>query len=100
MFNSDLVRESARFLAGRVIDEAGDDARAQVERAYLAALGRPATPDEARAGAEALEGLARAWRDKIMKEAAAEPKKPKIEWMALSAFCHTLLNSAEFLYVD
>jgi Protein of unknown function (DUF1501)/Protein of unknown function (DUF1553) len=40
LWNSEPVRESARYLAGRVIDEVGEDAEKQVERVYLRALSR------------------------------------------------------------
>ena len=41
MMNSDMVRENSRYMAGRVMDAVGEDAAKQVERVYLAALGRP-----------------------------------------------------------
>ncbi|MBL8223450.1 MAG: DUF1553 domain-containing protein, partial [Bryobacterales bacterium] len=38
LMNSDLVRENARFMAGRIADAVGDQPGAQIERAYLLAL--------------------------------------------------------------
>src|SRR5207244_7447990 len=38
LMNSALMRESARYLAGRIIDAAGDDPKKQVERLYLTTL--------------------------------------------------------------
>ena len=51
--NSETVRSSSRFMAGRVIDRVGRDPEAQVERVYLAALGRPAVAR--RAGLEPID---------------------------------------------
>ncbi len=100
MFNNDLIRESARFLAGRIIDEVGADRRKQLERAYLKVLARPATPQELDAAEIAFPELTKAWTAHLQVEMAAEPTGSRAEWLALSAFCHTLFNSAEFLYVD
>ncbi len=100
MFNSDLTRESARFLAGRITDEVGADRRKQLERAYLKVLARPATPEELDNGEKALPELIKAWYERLQDDVPADPKASKAEWLALAAFCHTLFNSAEFLYVD
>ena len=34
------------------------------------------------------------------KEQPAEPVKSRARWLALGTLCHTLMNSAEFLYID
>ena len=69
-------------------------------RAYLHVLARPAKPEEIAAGERALNELMAAWRKGLENEVSAEPKSAKAQWMALATFCHTLFNSAEFLYVD
>ena len=38
MMNSEMIRKSSRYMAGRVIDTVGEDVAKQVERVYLAAL--------------------------------------------------------------
>ncbi len=100
LMNSSLARENSRYMAGRVIDEAGEDAGAQVDRAYLLALGRRATEAERGAGREAVERMAPEWEKKLKDERPAEPVKPRARWLALAALCHTLMNTAEFQYVD
>ncbi len=100
MFNSGLLRESSRYLAGRIIDEAGGDLRKQVELAYLHALARPPRGDEIDAGESLIAGATGAWRERLKHESVAEPKSGRSQWMGLAALCHTLFNSAEFLYVD
>jgi hypothetical protein len=100
MFNSGLLRESGRYLAGKIIDEAGGDLRKQVELAYLQVLARPASAGEIDAGEALIAGATRAWREHLQQESVAEPKSVRSQWMGLAALCHTLFNSAEFLYVD
>ena len=98
--NSDLVRESARFMAGRVIDAAGDDLQKQIERVYWTTLSRPPTPEEAQLAGDTLRGLTREWRTHLESEIPAEPIAAKAGWLALASLCQTYLNSAEFLYVN
>jgi len=100
LLNSDLIRESARFLAGRIIDKVGADRCKQVERAYLRILARPADREELDNAGKVLPELVKAWYERLQDEVPAEPKASKAEWLGLAAFCHTLFNSAEFLYVD
>jgi len=100
MMNSDLVLESARHMAGRIIDAAGEDPAKQVERTYLATLTRFPTPEEMAAARRTLEQMRESWRRQLENERPAEPVAHKANWLALAAFCHTMLNSAEFAYVD
>ena len=100
MMNSDLVRESSRYMAGRLIDEVGRDVEKQVERAYLTALCRPPASEEREIAGQTLRELDREWRQHLEKEVPPEPTATKAQWLALANLCHTLLNSAEFLYID
>ena len=86
--------------AGRLIDEAGDDPSKQVERLYLAAYARRPDAEEAKAALNTLAELSKAWRAKLEAERPAEPVGYQSRWMALATLCHTVFNSAEFLYVD
>jgi cytochrome c553 len=100
MFNSSLLRKSSEFIAGRIIDEEGENVLRQVERAYLSILARPPSQDELRTGEKMIADATGVWKQHFEHELTAEPKLTKARWMALASFCHTLLNSAEFLYVD
>ena len=100
MMNSEMLRANSRYLAGRVIDAVGDDPGSQVERVYLAALSRPPTVQERTSGASTLAKMREAWRRELDEKTPMEPKRMKADWLALATFCHTVLNSAEFLYVD
>ena len=100
LLNSDLLRESARYFAGRVMDAVGGDLGNQVKRVYLSAFSRGPSEEERKLGIEALQELGQAWRDHLEQEVPAEPKEMKAKWLALGTYCHTILNSPEFVYID
>ena len=100
MMNSEVLRTSSQYMAGRLIDEAGEDPVAQVERAYLTALGRLPSGEEQADAESTLAEMTKAWRRRLEEQVPMEPKATKARWLALATVCHTLLNSAEFLYVD
>jgi hypothetical protein len=98
LLNNGMVRELSRSFATRVIEEAGDDTERQVERAFQLAFSRIPDSDELRLSQQTLEDLTTAWNDSRVNE--SDEPATTAEYEALSNFCHTLLNSAEFLYVD
>ncbi len=100
LWNSEMTREASRYFAGRVIDAVGDNLGEQIERVYLLALSRHPTTSETRQGIEALTKLDGSWLEHLEEELPAEPKSPRARWLALAAFCHVILNSPEFIYVD
>jgi hypothetical protein len=71
-----------------------------VERAYLLAFARKPSAEETRAAVAALEAMGAEWVKPLEKERPAEPVATRAKWLGLATLCHTLLNSAEFLYVD
>jgi len=81
LFNGPFVNEESRHFAKRVIDEVGDDATKQVERAFLQALTRRPMPAET---AKLVEFLG----EYDSRESG------------LIALCRILYNSNEFLHVD
>src|SRR5205823_1223931 len=83
LMNNGMVQQLAEHFARRVRKEAGDDPARQIERVYLIALSRLPGEEEKRIGLEALT--------RVRQEAADK---------ALSAFCHAIVNSAAFVYVD
>jgi hypothetical protein len=99
-WNGQRVRESSRYFAGRVVDSAGEDIVSQIDRVYLAALTRLPTDQERNVATETLRQLSHEWLDYLHKNAPEEPRQAKAQWLALATFCHTILNSAEFIYVD
>ena len=100
MMNGGTVRDHARYLAGRVMDEFPGDRERQVERLYLRTLTRRATEDELESALGALDGLAGQWRGHFENENHDAPREFTGRWSALGSLAHALLSSAEFLYVD
>src|SRR6185436_9211094 len=76
LFNGEFCRQEARHLADRVVREAGPGLEDRIERAFRLTLLRAPRPEERTAAAAYLK---------------TQP---------LSDFCHVLLNTNEFLYVD
>jgi hypothetical protein len=60
-------------------------------------LNRPPTQDEQAIVSASLPKLTLAWEQEL---AAAGQEKGQAPKKALATICHTLLNSADFLYVD
>ena len=100
MMNSEILRTNSRYMAGRVIDAVGEDPEAQVARVYLTALGRPPSAEERTDGVFTLNEMTKAWSRRMEEQVPMEPKRTKARWLALATLCHTVLNSAEFLYID
>lgn len=94
LMNNGMVQKLAERFAERVRREAGDDPMARIERAYLIALNRPPTTEERNLGRDALAEL----RDQWTKAAQLNPGDAAQR--ALTTYCHTIVNSAAFLYVD
>jgi hypothetical protein len=100
MMNSDTIREHARYLAGRLIDQFPGDRARQVEQLYLAALARRPTAVEITKALEDLDKLARHWLAHLTARRSAAPRAGGAEWHALGSLCHAVLSSAEFAYID
>ena len=82
------------------MDAVGDeDFEKQVERVYLMALSRSPSEEERVQGAADVLKLTQHWREHLEEEVPAGPKQARARWEGLAAFCHTMLNSAEFIYV-
>ena len=91
LLNDPTVRGLADSLAERVRREAGSDPARRIEQAYWIVLNRPPTPEEQSVSRQALEKLEKSVENAGGREVAEQ---------ALAKFCHTLLNSAGFLYID
>ena len=90
LMNNGHVRELADAFAARVkkmVGRQGDTGYgAQVNAVYRLALSRPPSDNERDIGIETLKEFEAAWQGKPLK--------------ALETYCHTILNSAAFVYVD
>jgi hypothetical protein len=98
LMNNGMIEELAADFAQRVRQEAGASVPDQVQRIYGLALSRSPSEEEERLGRNALQTFADQWAKHF-----AERGKPDLELAqrkALTTFCHAILNSAGFLYVD
>jgi mono/diheme cytochrome c family protein len=90
LLNNGRVRELAAAMADRVAATAaargGEALAARVEAAHEIALARPPSPAERAAAVAALASLREEWSGD--------------EARALETYCHALLNSAAFAYLD
>jgi hypothetical protein len=80
-----LVHQLADSTAARIRAEAGQDSRKQIDTLYWRALSRAPSIEEEKASLEALSKI---------RQAAPN------ESAALARLCHTIFNSAAFLYID
>lgn len=102
LLNNHLGFNQAKHFAARLVREAGQEPEAQVRRAWLLALGRPATDEEVSEAVELLKRLEATDPDAppIEQSPAELAKLPSARAAALTKFCLTVLNLNEFVYVD
>ena len=100
MMNGSDVWDHSRYMAGRLIDEIGPDPRHQVEEVFLRALSRRPSESEMKVSLAALEEFTEIWPKRLNKDRDPAPVQWKSRWLALASFCHSVLNSAEFSFVD
>ena len=104
--NDPLVLEWSRAFASRVLNDGGLSLDQQVDRAYRLALSRPPNTEER----EAVQDFLRR-QSALLGERLARNEKPPLpdqlpagmdaaRAAAFVDFCHSLLNSNEFLYVN
>jgi mono/diheme cytochrome c family protein len=93
LMNNARIAGLAEQFAKRVREDAGTDPAAQVERVYWIALSRGATTTEKEVGVRALAALADEW---VNAGQVADVARQK----ALASYCHAVVNSAGYLYVD
>ncbi len=93
MLNDAFVAEQAERFAHRVEQAAGATGEPAITAAFRLALARSPTAAETAIGYRLLERLATAYR-------AAGRSASEASRLALGQWCHTLLNTSEFLYVE
>ena len=100
MMNSEQMWDHARYLAGRIIDEAGPDSRKQIDELFSRVFSRGPKEAEMARSLEALDQLAGHWPKRLKKDRVTTPINWTSRWLALAGLCHTMLNSAEFAFID
>jgi hypothetical protein len=98
LMNNRMVHGLADAFAERVIAEGFADPGPQIDRVYRLALSRPPSDDERGWSLEALSQLTDQWAAQL--ESEKENQEGLAAQRALAAVCHTVLNSAAFLYID
>jgi len=98
--NSEVMRERARYWAGRLIDEFGARQEKQIEEIYVRAFARRPTAEETRLAIRDLAELSRQWYTHLGDEKFDAPRAASAEWAALADFCQAILGSPEFSYID
>ena len=112
LWNSEMVYDVAQDFALSVAMAAGSERSAQVNEVWLRLMSRPPTDDEQLVSLEALAELEEQWHEADEKKTddgtatkgdkgdKGDKDRPFAVDPVLAAFCHTLLNSAEALFVD
>jgi hypothetical protein len=98
LLNNGMVQQLAESFAERVRREVGSDPARQIERAYWIALSRPPGEEERAIGAHAMRKLTERWGKHLT--IAGKVDIEAAERKALASYCHAIVNSAAFVYVD
>ncbi len=91
LMNNGMVYELSESLAKRIETDAGADPARRITSLYLVSVGRTPDADELALGQTTLARLT---------DQFATPDRADALHKALTTYCHAILNSAEFLYVD
>ena len=104
LMNDSVVREIAGNFARRVLTGSARSTSLQVEHAYELALCRKPSLTELASASDFIRNAEAEWRqagvsgkDRSPGQAGADVTPEERAW---GTFCHALINSAEFLYVD
>ena len=103
LLNSKLVYQLSVSFADRVIREAGDDRDKQMTHVMQLALGRNPTRAERLAIGRTMEKITNGWLAEIRlgkKSGKREEQEKTAKKKALVNFCHAVMNSAAFIYID
>jgi hypothetical protein len=98
LLNDTAVREMAAQFADRVLQVAGDKPAQQVQQVYWTALSRPPSAEEQEACVQMLTRMTGQWTKNLAT--AGKPSETEATRKALTTLCHTVMNSAVFLYID
>ena len=97
LLNNGLVHQLADSAAERIKAEAGDDVRNKSTTLYWRALSREPSEEERKLAFEAISKIRQAALHSPLKNNTSEADAQRA---ALAQLCHTIFNSAAFLYID
>ena len=106
LMNDELVLEWSRELASRVLNDSGLSAKQQIERAFRIVFAREPKAEESQAILEFLDKQAGVISERLAKSDKVPMPDTVPQGMeparaaAFVDFCHTLLNSNEFVYMN
>ena len=99
LWNSELVRSSSTGLADRVQSSTPHGAHHQAEAAYRILFARSPSDEERQLAVKFLRQVTAEWSAALDATDAVKRQQTAAR-RAFEAFCHTLLNTPEFVYVD
>lgn len=104
LWNDAAIRQSARRFAERILQMPRNEkdcriwgSEMEVDHVFSIALGRPPSREEKVTCVKILEQMKSKFDEQM--RASGDTTKDS-ETRALAKFCHTILNSADFLYID
>jgi hypothetical protein len=108
LLNNAVVHQLAAQFAKRVIQEAGSDPTDQVIRVHQLATGKPPTSEEIEIALAFLKQAREQWILSMPESPSpsaptsgdSESRNREAEMKALQNYCHAVMNSAAFVYVD
>jgi hypothetical protein len=99
LLNGDFALEHGRHLAAVLLDRFGTDETTAIAHAYRLVWGRPPSAEEVQIGVRFLSTQSDALR--VRKQPDGKPlDAASVRAAALADFCHALLNTNEFLFID
>jgi mono/diheme cytochrome c family protein len=98
LMNNGMIDDLALRFAERVKSEVGGEAARQIDRVYLIALSHHPNDGERASGLSALARLTNQWNGQL--EATGTSDREQAAQQALATYCHAVINSAGFMYVD
>jgi len=97
LLNNATVHDLATQFGKRVSEEAGDDVNRQIDLAHRLAFGAAPQDEERLLAQDMLTQLTQQWRQSLDGTPDASQKAAE---NALRNYCHAILNSAAFVYID
>jgi hypothetical protein len=98
LLNTRMVHDLAEYFAQRVRQKAGADPARQIELVSWIAMSRPPSAEEKQVAMDALDKFTDRWARQLAD--SGKPDRDAAILKALTTYCHTIMNSASFLYVD
>ncbi len=99
LLNGDFALERGEALATRLHERFGDDDAQMIANGYRLAWGRQPSPEEIQLGLRFFDTQTEAFRTRRFADGAGVDRKA-VRCAALADFCHALLNTNEFLFID